>query len=85
MALLADRTRAASRTRAMAFIGISIGISFVVSLVAGPLLAGAIGVAGIFALIGGLGVVALVLIVFAVPKEAAARNRPGVANPGGGS
>lgn len=71
MALLADRTRAASRTRAMAFIGISIGISFVVSLVAGPLLAGAIGVAGIFALIGGLGIVALALILFAVPKEAA--------------
>jgi MFS family permease len=70
MALLADRTRAASRTRAMAFIGISIGISFVVSLVAGPLLAGAIGVSGIFALIGGLGVVALALILFAVPREA---------------
>ncbi|MGB5132128.1 MAG: MFS transporter [Steroidobacteraceae bacterium] len=71
MALLADRTRPASRTRAMAFIGISIGISFVVSLVGGPLLAGKIGVSGIFALIGGLGVVALALIVFAVPKEAA--------------
>ncbi|MSQ91874.1 MAG: MFS transporter [Gammaproteobacteria bacterium] len=70
MALLADRTRAASRTRAMAFIGISIGISFVVSLVAGPVLAGAIGVSGIFALIGGLGLVALALILFAVPKEA---------------
>ena len=71
MALLADRTRAASRTRAMAFIGISIGISFVVSLVGGPLLAGAIGVSGIFALIGGLGALALGLIVFAVPAEAA--------------
>lgn len=71
MALLADRTRAASRTRAMAFIGISIGLSFVMSLVAGPLLAGVIGVAGIFALMGGLGVVALLLILFAVPKETA--------------
>ena len=70
MALLADRTRAASRTRAMAFIGISIGISFVVSLVGGPLLAGIIGVSGIFALIGGLGFLALALIVFAVPAEA---------------
>jgi predicted MFS family arabinose efflux permease len=69
MALLADRTRAASRTRAMAFIGISIGASFVVSLVGGPLLAGAIGVSGIFALIGGLGLVALALVVFAVPAE----------------
>ena len=71
LALLADRTRAASRTRAMAFIGISIGASFVVSLVAGPLLAGAIGVSGIFALIGGLGLVALLLVVFALRPEAA--------------
>ena len=71
MALLADRTRAASRTRAMAFIGMSIGLSFVISLVGGPLLAGKIGVSGIFALIGGLGAVALGLILFAVPKEAA--------------
>ena len=70
MALLADRTRAVSRTRAMAFIGISIGASFVVSLVAGPLLAGAIGVSGIFALIGGLGLVALAIVVFVVPAEA---------------
>lgn len=77
MALLADRTRAASRTRAMAFIGISIGASFVVSLVGGPLLAGAIGVSGIFALIGGLGLVALALVVFAVPKEAPRGAGPG--------
>jgi predicted MFS family arabinose efflux permease len=76
LALLADSTRAASRTRAMAFIGISIGISFVVSLVGGPLLAGVIGVRGIFALIGGLGLVALALIVFAVPKEAAPASTP---------
>ena len=77
MALLADRTRPASRTRAMAFIGMSIGLSFVVSLVGGPLLAGKIGVSGIFALIGGLGVVALALILFAVPKETARAQGPG--------
>jgi MFS family permease len=69
MALLADLTRAASRTRAMAFIGISIGASFMLSLVGGPLLAGAIGVSGIFALIGALGLVALALILFALPEE----------------
>ena len=70
MALLADLTRAASRTRAMAFIGISIGASFMLSLVGGPLLAGSIGVSGIFALIGVLGAVALALIVFTLPDEA---------------
>jgi MFS family permease len=77
MALLADRTRPASRTRAMAFIGMSIGLSFVISLVGGPLLAGKIGVSGIFALIGGLGVVALALILFAVPKDLARPAGPG--------
>ncbi len=52
-AFLADLTRPESRTRAMFAIGISIGASFVLSLVAGPLLAAAIGVAGVFWLIGG--------------------------------
>ena len=70
MALLADLTRPASRTRAMFIIGMSIGASFVLSLIAGPLLAGTIGVAGVFALIGGLGVIALVLVLFALPAEA---------------
>ncbi|MEX0735540.1 MAG: MFS transporter [Steroidobacteraceae bacterium] len=73
MALLADLTRPASRTRAMFVIGMSIGASFVLSLIAGPLLAGKIGVAGVFALIGGLGVIALVLVLFALPAEAPRR------------
>ena len=70
LALLADLTRASVRTRAMALIGISIGASFVLSLVAGPLLAGAIGVGGIFALMGGLGIVAIGLVLFALPAAA---------------
>lgn len=74
MALLADLTRPASRTRAMFIIGMSIGASFVLSLIAGPLLAGTIGVAGVFALIGGLGVIALVLVLFALPAEAPRRD-----------
>jgi predicted MFS family arabinose efflux permease len=70
LALLADLTRASVRTRAMALIGISIGASFVLSLVAGPLLAGAIGVGGIFALMGGLGIAAIGLVLFALPADA---------------
>ncbi len=73
MALLADLTRPASRTRSLFVIGISIGISFVLSLVAGPLLAGAIGVSGIFVLIGLLGGLALALLLFALPREAASQ------------
>ncbi|MET0661325.1 MAG: MFS transporter, partial [Steroidobacteraceae bacterium] len=68
-ALMADHTRAEVRTRAMAFIGVAIGGSFVVSLVAGPLLQAAIGVAGIFALIAGLCVLGLVLLHAAVPPD----------------
>ncbi len=71
MALLADLTRAASRTRAMFVIGTSIGASFVLSLVAGPLLAGAIGVSGVFVLIGVLGAIALAIVLFALPAKAA--------------
>ncbi|MEX2149850.1 MAG: MFS transporter [Steroidobacteraceae bacterium] len=69
MALLGDLTRPASRTRAMLIIGMSIGASFVLSLVAGPLLAGAIGVSGVFMLIGALGALALGIVLFAVPAE----------------
>lgn len=71
MALLADLTRPASRTRAMFTIGISIGASFVLSLVAGPLLAGAIGVSGVFVLIGAFGLVALGIVLFALPAPPA--------------
>ena len=74
MALLADLTRPAARTRAMFIIGMSIGLSFVLSLIGGPLLAGTIGVAGVFVLIGGLGVLALVLVLFALPAEAPRRD-----------
>jgi len=75
MALLADLTRPAGRTRAMFVIGISIGASFILSLVGGPLLAGAIGVPGVFALIGALGVLALMLL-FTLPAEAPRARRP---------
>ncbi len=48
MALTADLTREEHRVKAMAVIGGSIGMSFAVSLVAGPILDSWIGVPGIF-------------------------------------
>ncbi len=77
MAFLADLTRPESRTRAMFTIGMSIGVSFVISLIAGPLLAAAIGVSGVFLLIGALGLIALALVVFVLPSEAPAPRAPG--------
>jgi predicted MFS family arabinose efflux permease len=66
-ALLADLTRPELRTRAMAFIGISIGLSFVLSLVFGPVLEAAIGVPGIFVAMLVMALAGIALIVFAVP------------------
>lgn len=66
-ALLADHTRDAIRTRAMAFIGIGIGASFVISLVAAPALDVAIGVRGIFWLMGLMAMVGMALLHWGVP------------------
>lgn len=74
-ALLADLTRNEVRTRAMAVIGISIGLSFVVSLVGAPLLQGAVGVQGIFWVMAGLATLGLLLLWFVVPSGAAAHPR----------
>jgi predicted MFS family arabinose efflux permease len=47
-ALLADLTRADQRTKSMAIIGITIGVSFSVAMVLGPLISGWFGAATIF-------------------------------------
>jgi MFS family permease len=70
-ALLADLTRTEVRTRAMAFIGMSIGASFVLSLVLGPVLDARVGVSGIFAVMLLMSLVCMVLLRFAVPAEPA--------------
>ncbi len=68
-ALLADFTREAVRTRAMAFIGISIGASFVISLITAPLLEAVVGVPGIFWVMAVLAILGLALLKFAVPAQ----------------
>ncbi len=67
MAMLADLTRDEQRTKAMLVIGITIGGAFVVSLLLGPVLDGAIGVRGIFWLTAALALVAITLLLTAVP------------------
>jgi MFS family permease len=68
-ALMADLTRNEVRTRAMAVIGISIGLSFVLALVIAPALDAAIGVPGIFAVMLAMSLLGLVLLHVAVPPE----------------
>jgi MFS family permease len=70
-ALVADHTRDEVRTRAMAVIGISIGSSFIISLVLGPVLEAAMGVAGIFWLMAALAIAGMGLLSLAVPEAAA--------------
>ena len=70
-ALMADLTRNEVRTRAMAVIGISIGLSFVVALIAAPALDAAVGVPGIFGIMLAMALFGLALLYLAVPAEPA--------------
>ena len=68
LALIADLTREENRTKAMAAVGISIGASFMVAVVTGPILANLIGVDGIFWLMAGLAIVGIAITAFIVPS-----------------
>ncbi|MGR8951775.1 MAG: MFS transporter [Gammaproteobacteria bacterium] len=67
MALVADLTQEVHRTKAMALIGASIGVSFGVAITAGPLIASYIGVHGIFWLISTFALAAILIILLLVP------------------
>jgi len=67
MALVADSTREEHRTKAMAMIGGTIGVTFALSLVGGPLLNQSIGVPGIFWMTAILSLFAIGVVKFLVP------------------
>ncbi len=75
IAMAADLTRDEVRTRAMAVIGITIGTTFALSLIAGPVLTALIGVPGIFVLTAALALGAMAMIRFVIPDP------PGPAGP----
>jgi MFS family permease len=70
-AMLADRTRPEVRTRTMALLGIGIGASFLLALVAGPAIAAAAGVRSLFWLAAALAALgALMLLALpAIPAQ----------------
>ena len=70
IAMAADLTREEHRTKVMALIGSTIGISFAASLVLGPWLDKHIGVSGIFHMIALLAIVAIA-VVRKLPEPAA--------------
>lgn len=70
-ALLADLTRDAVRTKAMALVGGSIALVFALSLVVSPLLTGWIGLSGLFGLTAVLAVLGIVVVIWGVPPAPA--------------
>ncbi|ADO08579.1 putative MFS family transporter [Pantoea vagans C9-1] len=66
MALLSDLTREQNRTKAMAFIGISFGVTFAIAMVVGPVVTHALGLHALFwmiAILASLGIVITLLVV----------------------
>lgn len=67
-ALLADLTREQHRTKAMAVIGMSIGVSFAAAMVIGPLMASWLGVSGLFLCTSVLAGLGIFITLFLVPN-----------------
>ncbi len=71
IALIADLTRPEQRTKAMAISGITIGMSFLLAMIAGPIVATWIQMSGIFWLAALFSIVAIILLFTAVPTPTA--------------
>lgn len=80
-AFIADSTRESQRTKAMAMVGGSIGLTFAFSLVAAPALYGWIGMDGLFELTGALALLAIGVTLFVVPPAPMAQTGPALAAP----
>ncbi len=73
MALAADLTREEHRMKVMATIGMSIGLSFAVALVLGPLVNNWFGLAGIFWLTALLAICGMLIVIVWVPTPVVSR------------
>lgn len=71
MALLADLTRDEQRTKAMAIVGASIGVSFALALILGPAVASYGGLEAVFFLTAGLALCGMLIVRYRVPAPAA--------------
>jgi len=68
-AVLADLTRPTVRAQAYTITGIAIGASFMIGILAGPLLASEIGLNGLFYLLASLGFLSMILTATSFPRE----------------
>ena len=69
LASVADVTRAETRTRAMAIVGVSIGFAFMLAVVIGPLVAYFAGLSGIFWLTAVFALVGIAISVAVLPTR----------------
>ncbi|MGC2967774.1 MFS transporter [Paraburkholderia aspalathi] len=67
LALLADLTRDENRTKAMAVVGGSIGLSFSIAIIGAPLAFRWVGMSGLFTIIGFLSITAVGVLEWVVP------------------
>lgn len=66
-AMLADLTREQQRSKAMAAVGGTIGLSFTVAMILGPMLAGKFGIAGLFVITSALAGAGLLIALLVIP------------------
>lgn len=69
MALLSDLTREQNRTKAMAFIGVSFGVTFAIAMVLGPIITHALGLHALFWMIAVLATLGIALTLWVVPDS----------------
>ncbi|EOC0244936.1 MFS transporter, partial [Cronobacter sakazakii] len=69
MALLSDLTREQNRTKAMAFIGVSFGITFAIAMVLGPIITHALGLHALFWMIAVLATAGIIITLWVVPDS----------------
>ncbi len=74
LALTSDLTRENQRTKAMAIIGMTIGMAFMLALIVAPLLEFFIGVPGLFIMTATLAALSMAVIVKVVPTPVQSRN-----------
>ena len=74
MAMVADLTTEENRTKAMAAIGASIGLSFTIAIILGPPIAAFSGLQGVFGLSAFLALVGIAILIFGVPSPSGRRS-----------
>ena len=68
MALLSDLTREQNRTKAMAFIGVSFGVTFAIAMVVGPIVTHLLGLHALFWMIAILATLGIIITLLVVPS-----------------